>query len=86
VRIVLRGQLERLQNQLLCPSAALSILLYLAGAVAAFLLSLSLTIRRLHDQDKSGFWYFIAFVPFIGGIWLFVLTVLEGTPGPNRFG
>jgi uncharacterized membrane protein YhaH (DUF805 family) len=65
---------------------ALSILLYLAAAVAAFLLSLSLTIRRLHDQDKSGFWYFIAFVPFIGGIWLLVLTVMEGTPGPNRFG
>ena len=64
----------------------LSILLYLAAAVAAFLLSLSLTIRRLHDQDKSGFWYFIGFVPFIGGIWLLVLTVMEGTPGPNRFG
>lgn len=64
----------------------LSILLYLAAGVAAFLVSLSLTIRRLHDQDKSGFWYFIAFVPFIGGIWLLVLTVMEGTPGPNRFG
>lgn len=64
----------------------LSILLYLAAAVASFLLSLSLTIRRLHDQNKSGFWYFIVFVPFIGGIWLLVLTVMEGTPGPNRFG
>jgi uncharacterized membrane protein YhaH (DUF805 family) len=64
----------------------LSILLYLAAGIASFLLSLSLTIRRLHDQDKSGFWYFIAFVPFIGGIWLLILTVMEGTPGPNRFG
>ena len=66
--------------------AALSILLYLAAAVVSFLVGLSLTVRRLHDQDKSGFWYFIAFVPFVGGIWLFVLTLLEGTPGPNRFG
>ncbi len=65
---------------------ALSILLYLAAGVVSFLVSLSLIVRRLHDQDKSGFWYFIAFVPFIGGIWLFVLTLLEGTPGPNRFG
>ena len=64
----------------------LSILLYLAAAVAAFLLSLSLTVRRLHDQDKSGFWYFIAFVPFIGGIWLLVLTILEGTPAPTASG
>ena len=67
-------------------ASIVSILLYLAAAVASFLLSLSLTIRRLHDQDKSGFWYFIAFVPFIGGIWLLVLTLMEGTPGPNRFG
>ena len=64
----------------------ISILLYLAAGIASFLVSLALTIRRLHDQDKSGFWYFIAFVPFIGGIWLLVLTIMEGTPGPNRFG
>jgi uncharacterized membrane protein YhaH (DUF805 family) len=64
----------------------ISILLYLAAGIASFLVSLALTVRRLHDQDKSGFWYFIAFVPFIGGIWLLVLTVMEGTPGPNRFG
>ena len=67
-------------------ASVLSILLYLAAGIVSFILSLSLTIRRLHDQDKSGFWYFIAFVPFIGGIWLLILTVMEGTPGPNRFG
>ncbi len=66
--------------------AAISILLYLAAAVGGFLVGLPLAVRRLHDQDKSGFWYFIAFVPFIGGIWLLVLMLLEGTPGPNRFG
>jgi uncharacterized membrane protein YhaH (DUF805 family) len=65
---------------------AISILLYVVAAIAAFLISISLTVRRLHDQDKSGFWYFIVFVPFIGGIWLLVLTLLEGTRGPNRFG
>ncbi|MFY9999901.1 MAG: DUF805 domain-containing protein, partial [Trebonia sp.] len=65
---------------------AISVLLYVVAAIAAFLISISLTVRRLHDQDKSGFWYFIAFVPFIGGIWLLVLTLLEGTRGPNRFG
>ena len=65
---------------------AIAILLYVVAAIASFLISISLVVRRLHDQDKSGFWYFIAFVPFIGGIWLLVLTLLEGTPGPNRFG
>ena len=56
------------------------------GYIGLFLTSLSLTVRRLHDTDRSGFWYFIAFVPFIGGIVLLVFTLLEGTPGPNRFG
>ena len=65
---------------------AISVLLYVLAGIAFFLIGLSLLVRRLHDQDKSGFWFFIAFVPFIGGIWLLVLTLLEGTPGQNRFG
>jgi uncharacterized membrane protein YhaH (DUF805 family) len=64
---------------------ALSILLYVAAVIGSILVSLSLTVRRLHDSDKSGFWYLIAFVPF-GGIVLLVFTLLEGTPGQNRYG
>jgi len=60
--------------------------LFIIGMIALAVTGIPLTVRRLHDQDKSGFWYFIAFVPFIGGIWLLVLTLLEGTRGPNRFG
>jgi uncharacterized membrane protein YhaH (DUF805 family) len=65
---------------------AIGVLLYVVVGIASFLVGLSLLVRRLHDQDKSGFWFFISFVPFIGGIWLLVLTLLEGTPGQNRFG
>ena len=43
-------------------------------------------IRRLHDTDRSGWWLLIAFVPLIGGIWLLVLMVLDGTSGQNQFG
>jgi uncharacterized membrane protein YhaH (DUF805 family) len=64
---------------------ALSILLYVAAVIGSILVSLSLTVRRLHDSDRSGFWYLIAFVPF-GGIVLLVFTLLEGTPGQNRYG
>src|SRR5262249_31096139 len=64
---------------------ALSILLYVAAIIGSILVSLPLTVRRLHDSDKSGFWYFIVLVPF-GGIVLLVFTLLEGTPGQNRFG
>jgi uncharacterized membrane protein YhaH (DUF805 family) len=54
--------------------------------IGLFLTGLSLIVRRLHDTDRSGLWYFIAFVPFFGGIVLLVFTLLDGTPGPNRFG
>lgn len=55
--------------------------------VIAFIIpSIAVTVRRLHDSNRSGWWYFISLVPFIGGIWLLVLTVLDGTPGSNRFG
>ncbi len=47
---------------------------------------LALTVRRLHDIDKSGWWYLISLVPIIGGIWLLILLCTEGTRGDNRFG
>ena len=54
--------------------------------LAILLPSLSVTVRRLHDSDKSGWWFFIALVPVIGGLWFLYLLVVGGTPGPNRFG
>ena len=65
---------------------AVFVVAILVTFVLLLLVHLPLTVRRLHDQDKSGFWYFIGFAPFIGGIWLLVLMLREGTPGPNRFG
>jgi uncharacterized membrane protein YhaH (DUF805 family) len=49
------------------------------------LVLLALLVRRLHDIDKSGWWVLIGLVPLAGPIVLFVFTVLEGTPGLNRY-
>ncbi|MFB6824746.1 DUF805 domain-containing protein [Streptomyces virginiae] len=57
--------------------------LYFLGT---FVPSLAVTVRRLHDLGKSGAWYFIAFVPFIGGIWLLVLTATAGQQQQNQYG
>lgn len=54
--------------------------------LATFLPSLAVTVRRLHDIGKSGWWYFITLVPFIGGIWLLVLTATAGQQQPNEYG
>ncbi|PFG44642.1 uncharacterized membrane protein YhaH (DUF805 family) [Isoptericola jiangsuensis] len=53
--------------------------------LALVLPSIAVSVRRLHDTDRSGFWYFLGFVPF-GGIVLLVFWAGEGTPGDNRFG
>ena len=53
--------------------------------LATFLPSLGVLVRRLHDTDRSGWWVLIGLVPFVGPIALFVFTVLEGTPGLNRY-
>ena len=55
-------------------------------SLAVLLPRLAVTVRRLHDSDKSGWWFFILLVPVIGPIWLFILLIREGTPGANRFG
>jgi uncharacterized membrane protein YhaH (DUF805 family) len=48
--------------------------------------SLAVTVRRLHDIGKGGGWIFISFVPFVGGLILFVFTLLDSEAGENRFG
>ncbi len=53
--------------------------------LALFLPSLAVTVRRLHDTNKSGWFYLIAFIP-VGGIILFVFTVLEGDRRNNMYG
>ncbi|QXT40337.1 DUF805 domain-containing protein [Gymnodinialimonas ceratoperidinii] len=60
---------------------------YVAAQLILFWLpGLAVTIRRLHDTDRSGAWYFIQLVPLIGAIWFLVLMCLPGTYGNNRFG
>ena len=61
-------------------------LLYIVYALAAFLPSIAVVVRRLHDLDKSGWWYFIAFIPLIGGLLLLYWFCQPGTVGPNKFG
>lgn len=47
---------------------------------------ISVTVRRLHDTGRSGWWFWIGFVPLLGGIILLVLMILESQPRDNEFG
>lgn len=55
-------------------------------AVATIVPGLAVQVRRLHDTDRSGWWWWIQLVPLIGAIVMLVFMCLDGTPGPNRFG
>jgi uncharacterized membrane protein YhaH (DUF805 family) len=48
--------------------------------------AIALQVRRLHDIGKSGWWYFIGFIPYIGGIILLVMSALPSQAGSNAYG
>lgn len=54
--------------------------------LAIFIPALAVQVRRFHDQDKSGWFVLLGFIPFVGGIIVLVFMCLEGTKGENRFG
>ncbi len=54
--------------------------------LAIFIPALAVQVRRFHDQDKSGWFVLLNFIPFVGGLIVLVFMCLDGTPGPNRFG
>ena len=54
--------------------------------LAVLIPTLAVTVRRLHDIDRSGWWIFINLIPLIGFIVLLVFAVTDGTPGSNRYG
>lgn len=54
--------------------------------LATIIPSIAVTVRRFHDQDKSGWFYLLSFIPYLGGIIVFVFMCLEGTSGPNQYG
>ncbi|MDM9619237.1 hypothetical protein A6U87_00770 [Rhizobium sp. AC44/96] len=55
-------------------------------ALGTLLPMLAVTVRRLHDVDRSGWWIFIGLIPLIGAIILLYWYISEGTPGANQFG
>jgi uncharacterized membrane protein YhaH (DUF805 family) len=54
--------------------------------LAVLLPSIAVTVRRLHDTNRSAWWLLLFFVPVIGDIVLLVFTVFNGTQGENDYG
>ncbi len=66
--------------------AMIFIALIVLFVLAMFIPSLAVQVRRFHDQDKSGWFILLNFIPYIGGLIVFVFMCLEGTKGENQYG
>jgi len=54
--------------------------------LAVLIPSIAVTVRRLHDVGKSGWFLLIIFIPLVGAIWLFILYCTRGNEGENSYG
>jgi uncharacterized membrane protein YhaH (DUF805 family) len=54
-------------------------------SLALLLPGLAVSVRRLHDLDRTGWWLLLIFTA-IGIILLIIWDCMKGTAGPNRFG
>jgi uncharacterized membrane protein YhaH (DUF805 family) len=69
-------------DQLVFGRAVLSLIYLVATVIPA----VAVSVRRLHDTGRSGWWYFINLVPLVGGVLFLIFTVSEGNTGPNQYG
>ncbi len=61
----------------------------LLGTIYSIILivpSIAITVRRLHDTSRSGWWILIALIPVLGALVLLYFTLLDSTPGSNEYG
>ncbi len=75
--------------ELLCVIPFVNIIAFLALLVLGLGLivpGIAVSVRRLHDTNKSGWWLLLCFVPFVGSIVILVFMCLEGTKGANKYG
>jgi uncharacterized membrane protein YhaH (DUF805 family) len=76
------GYFQGFQN--LGSGIAMTLLIVLG--LASIIPSWAVTVRRLHDQDKSGWFALLSFIPYIGWVIVLVLAFLPGTSGENDYG
>ena len=66
--------------------STLGLMVYGVVVMGTFIPSLAVAVRRLHDVNRSGWFYFIALIPLIGGIILLVWFCTEGDRYTNNYG
>jgi len=61
-------------------------ILQLVYGLGVLLPGLGVSVRRLHDIGRSGWWLLLCFVPIVGPIVILVFLCLDSKPGANEYG
>jgi uncharacterized membrane protein YhaH (DUF805 family)/cold shock CspA family protein len=83
VGLVIDGSLENLDGYETPVATLTAVGLF---CLATFLPSLAMTIRRQHDIGLSGWFYLLIFIPYIGGLIIFVFTLIPSQKHENKWG
>lgn len=55
-------------------------------ALAVLIPTIAVTVRRLHDIDRTGWWVLVGLIPVIGWIVLIIFAATDGNEGTNEYG
>lgn len=55
-------------------------------ALAVMLPTIAVSVRRLHDTDRSGWWILITLLPLVGAIVMLVFMAQDSKAGDNQYG
>ena len=55
-------------------------------SLTVFIPAIAVSVRRLHDTDRSGWWLLIELIPFIGALVFFIFMVLDSQASDNQYG
>lgn len=67
------------------PAARLPLIAIGLASLFLVLPSLAVSVRRLHDSDKSGWWLLLNLLA-VGALVLLIFFLIDGTRGPNEYG
>lgn len=54
--------------------------------LAVIVPSIAVTVRRLHDIGLSGWFFLLQFIPYVGGLIIFVMMLMPSQKNPNKWG
>ena len=55
-------------------------------SLAVLIPGIAVTVRRLHDTSRTGWWVLIVFLPLVGALILLIFMVLDSQAGDNEYG